>query len=260
MKERNAYSRMVQSVADWEDLKKGKIIELFQSCVEHNITSFVHESYFKRRKTGELLGTALSESGLSRDEIQLISKMPEKDHENLSFAEAVDNELLVLETDYLDLFLLHRKDLTSENLSEIERLSAQGKLKEIGGIDFEPAHIEQLQSFVPVHANFIKPEADFLQVAQELQKTSFGTLDFFIWLRKSYFSEKTEGQKAFAEELAEKYEVSPFQIFLSWILKQYQNVHPVLQFSDEEKIAAAANSKHIFLAPKDADKMFQLFS
>ncbi|HET8855005.1 MAG TPA: aldo/keto reductase [Salinimicrobium sp.] len=255
MKEKNSYSRIIQSVAPWEILRKGEIIEMFQHCVEQDITTFIHDSYFGRRKTGELLGTALSESGLSRDEIQLISKMPGEEHSGFSMTEAVENELLQLETDYIDLFLLRKNDLSADNISSVEQLLYQGKIKEIGGIDFEQDQIEKLSVHFPVFANFTGLQ-DFNFIDQEKSKNKMIRLVLLKNVREFGFLKE---QELVLREIGEKYNLKPNQVFLAWILNKFPEFHPVISPATEDEIKASTDSRHIFFPPKDLVGINSLF-
>lgn len=254
MKEKNSYSRIIQSVAPWEQLRKGEIIERFQHCIHHDITSFIHDSYFGRRETGKLLGTALSESGLSRDEIRLISKMPGEEHTGFSLPEVVENELLQLETDFLDLFLLGKNDLSTDNISSIEQLLYQGKIKEIGGINFENEQVEKLSVHFPVFANF----TSFQNFNNEQEKIN----NRMIWLvlpKNNHNLELTNQQEVPLREIGEKYNLSPYQVFLAWILNQFPEIHIVIRPVEEEEITASTAARNIFFTPKDFEKINSLF-
>ncbi len=106
MRQRNSYSRIVQDPVEWKAISKGAKIQLFQHCIEKDITSFMINtasgSYDKS------LGTAFSESGLSRDEIQFVAALGDSNEEE-RIVEKVENIIDLLDIDYLDLLLLDFK-------------------------------------------------------------------------------------------------------------------------------------------------------
>ena len=85
MRNKQTYSRFIQNVLPWSDFHKGRMIQFLHHCVEHDITAFDNSDFRGQNYMGKLFGVALSESGLSRDEIQLISKYgaPERQPDKL---------------------------------------------------------------------------------------------------------------------------------------------------------------------------------
>ena len=141
MRNKQTYSRFIQNVLSWSEFPKGRMIQFLHHCVEHGITAFDNADFTGRNYIGKLFGVALSESGLSRDEIQLISKYGAPENEGDKLIETVDNLLLDLETDYLDLLLLDYPHLTPIISDAVERLMSQGKVIEVGGLNLEDPHV-----------------------------------------------------------------------------------------------------------------------
>ncbi|MDO4173756.1 MAG: aldo/keto reductase [Eubacteriales bacterium] len=100
------------------------------------------------------VGSAIAASGLAREEIFLTSKLWNPHQGYQSTLEAFDRSLQKLQTDYLDLYLIHwphdRKyfdnweEKNVETWRAFEKLYKDGRIKAIGVSNFRPHHIENI--------------------------------------------------------------------------------------------------------------------
>ena len=121
------------------------------------------------------VGQAIRQSGIKRDKFFITSKIW-KDNLNEHDARAsVKQSLLDLQTDYLDLLLIHWPKSSAQDLSWQERLSEtwqtmielkqEGVVKSIGVANFLPHHFAALHGESPVvdqiefHAGYLQEEA-----------------------------------------------------------------------------------------------------
>ena len=128
-------------------------------------------------KNEEQVGKAITRSGISRKEIFLTSKVWKTDlgYENTkkSFQESLER----LQTDYLDLFLLHWpkpdpesadwKELDRESWRALEELYKEGKVRAIGVSNFLPHHLINIQKTAEIQpmVNQLELHAGYLQEA-----------------------------------------------------------------------------------------------
>ena len=156
MRNRNSYSRIIQDISSWEEQTppgEGELLSLLHHCVEQDITSFYYSVEHQPESARCDFGTALSESGLSRDKIQLISRYSgRKEEKDLPLF--VDGLLQALKTDYLDLLLLDLRNQREDDIDVLAQLYAQGKILEIGGYDLET--VPKNSGRIPVTANVVK--------------------------------------------------------------------------------------------------------
>ena len=72
------YSRIIAGTMSWgsfgKALSKNEIIRLMSHCVDNLVTTFDHADIYGGYTTESEFGYAFSESGIKRENIQLISK------------------------------------------------------------------------------------------------------------------------------------------------------------------------------------------
>jgi predicted oxidoreductase len=158
-------SRIVHGLmrlSEWGFSKKERL-NLIESIMDLGITSFDHADIYGDYRCEELFGEALALKPEIRNDIQLITKCgikmisknrPEHklkhyDTNKEHIISSVENSLKNLETDYIDLLLIHRPDplMNPDQVAEAFKfLKAQGKVLNFGVSNFEPAEFEMLSS------------------------------------------------------------------------------------------------------------------
>lgn len=149
----------------FEDGKK--LSEFLSSALEMGITTFDHADNYGGGSCEELFGHWLSQQKLvKREEIQLLSKCGNIHPENNRSLDypityrtdydyimsSAERSLGRLQTDYLDILLLHRCDrLTDfEQVAKaFETLQAQGKVRSFGVSNFTPDQVSLLKNCYP---------------------------------------------------------------------------------------------------------------
>ncbi|MET3319821.1 UNVERIFIED_ORG: diketogulonate reductase-like aldo/keto reductase [Peribacillus simplex] len=94
----------------------------------------------------EGVGQAIRESGISREELFITSKVWNTDQGFETTLQAFDDSLKRLGLEYLDLYLIHwpGKDKYLETWKALEKLYNEGKVKSIGVSNFHVHHLEKL--------------------------------------------------------------------------------------------------------------------
>jgi len=166
------------------------------------------------------VGIAIKECGVPRKEIFITSKVWNNDQGFDSTLRAFDDTLKKLDTDYLDLYLIHWpvKDKYKETWRALETLYKGGRVKAIGVSNFLVHHLEDLLTSVE-----IKPMVNQVEfhpyVVQQL------LLDFCAshHIQSEAWSPLMQG-KIFnvrrIKELAIKYNKTEAQIVLRWDLQK----------------------------------------
>lgn len=102
----------------------------------------------------ESVGIAVKQSGISRDEIFITSKLQNPEHGYENTMRAFEQTMKNLDMDYLDLYLIHwpnpikfRNEWQSANAGTwkaFEELYKTGRIRSIGISNFHPRHINEL--------------------------------------------------------------------------------------------------------------------
>ncbi|MGU7773780.1 aldo/keto reductase [Burkholderia sp. MR1-5-21] len=168
------FSRVVAGmwrVLDW-GLTTKELARFVREAVELGVTTFDHADIYGRGVVEVLFGQALVSSPGLRKKMQIVGKAgirlagaPDDvatkhyDAEAGYLRNAVDQSLKRLQTDYLDLFLIHRPD-PLVGLDEIagaaEHLLASGKIRAFGVSNFSARQFDLLRATVPLCVNQIE--------------------------------------------------------------------------------------------------------
>ena len=168
--------------------------------------------------TEEILGKALKSSGTNRDSMFITSKVWEDEQGYDKTLLSFEKSLKRLQTDYLDLYLIHRpiKSLSIDTYRALIYLHEQGVLRSVGVSNFTEGQIDRLIEETGVTPVLNQIEMHPHNTRQELHSYH---LNHSI-LTQSW---RPLGQGKLLSDptvitIAEKYEKTPAQILLSWSL------------------------------------------
>lgn len=138
------------------DKTQEEAVSIIQTAYDAGIRIFDHADIYGRDGKSELVFTkAFKETGIQREDIFLQSKVGiRQDYGMYDLSEAyilksVDQILARLDTDYLDMLLLHRPDAlmdVEETARALTKLKNEGKVKHFGVSNFNHHQISLLQS------------------------------------------------------------------------------------------------------------------
>ena len=271
------FSKIISGVMTWaewgKNLSQNEMVALMQHCLEVGITTFDHADIYGGYTTEAAFGKAFAQSGISRNDIQLISKCGiqylcenrnnQIKHYNYSKDYVVwsaEQSLKNLKTDYLDLFLLHRPSplMHPHEIAEaVTTLKSEGKIKHFGVSNFTPSQVELIEKNINVEVNQIE-----FSLTQHSAMYD-GTLDQMMTKNMNPMSwsplgsvfktkdDQTERISKVLEELCEKYKATKDQLLLAWILKHPSKVHPVIGTTNPERLKLAVDATNIELDLED---------
>lgn len=168
----------------------------------------------------EAVGNAILKSGVARKELFLVTKVNFRSYENTRAA--VEKSLEKLQTDYLDMVLLHWSFGNYYTAwRELEKLYDEGKIKAIGVSNFEPDRLIDLIEF-----NKIVPAVNQIETHLFCQRKKEHE-----WLKKYHvqhmaYAPLGQGQKnkmfslSEVTSLARKYGKTPAQVLLRFLIQQ----------------------------------------
>lgn len=131
--------------------KGGDNLAIVQSAIEAGYRYFDTASLYE---TERVLGQAIQESGIARDQFFIVSKLWIDERGYREAKEAIARSLERLQMDYLDLYLIHwprgaegdtdwkEKDL--DTWKALEELCEAGKTRGLGLSNFLPHHVENI--------------------------------------------------------------------------------------------------------------------
>ena len=166
------------------------------------------------------VGKAIVKSGIDRSELFIVTKVNYKSYENVGIT--VEQSLKNLQTDYIDLLLLHWPFANYYNAwRELEKFYEKGKIRAIGVSNFEPGQLIDLIAY-----NRIVPAIDQIETNLYCQR-----VEERRWLNKKnvvHMAYAPLGQgnrnEMFSEPvvtaLAEKYQKSAAQILLRFLTQK----------------------------------------
>jgi predicted oxidoreductase len=270
-------SKLIAGTMTWgswgKNLNKKEMIDLILSFLEEKITTFDHADIYGAHTTETDFGHAFKESGIARENIQLISKCGIKqvaENRNYSikhydYSEAhiiwsVENSLKNLQTDYLDVLLLHRPSplMQSEEIANaIEKLKSQGKIKSFGVSNFTSLQTELLQKNINIDYNQIQFSAtnheamsngslDYMQIHQitPMAWNPLGTI-------YKENNEQTLRLSKVIKQLTVKYDCPAETILLSWIIKHPAGIVPVIGTTNFDRIKNSAKALELSIELED---------
>lgn len=277
MKNKLNFSRVIAGTMTWgswgKKLSTEAMASLINHCVDNGVSTFDHADIYGGYGTEADFGKAFSESGVDRERIQLISKCGiqymcearsnKVKHYNYSreyIIWSAEESLKNLNTDYLDLFLLHRPSplMEPEEIGgAIDLLVKSGKIRNFGVSNFSPSQIKMIETVVPVSSN----QVEFSLMTDKVMFD--GTLDDCITNGRvamawsplgGYFGENTEQKmriQGILKELEPKYSANSSQLLLSWILKHPAAVHPVVGTTDPQRLIDSLKATEIDMELED---------
>lgn len=173
----------------------------------------------------EAVGEAIKESGISRSELFITTKLWNDDIRKGNTREALMTSLQKLGLDYVDLYLIHWPvDGYVEAYLEMEKLKEEGYIKTIGVSNFRKSHLQNLLS--KVHKIPSVNQIEINPTMQDEETISFCNENK---IRLEAWSPLGSGQCLQIPEILEianKHHKSSAQVILRWLLQRHIIVLP----------------------------------
>jgi predicted oxidoreductase len=271
-------SPIIAGVMNWgiwdKNLNTNEMNHLIHLFFENGITSFDHADIYGGYTTEAAFGKAWATSKIDRKKVQLISKCgiqyvsenrPENHIKHYNYSKeyiiwSAENSLKNLQTDYLDVFLLHRPSplLQSDEVAEaVEKLKSDGKILSFGVSNFTPFQTELLRQKTAISFNQIQFSAtnheamldgslDYMQL-HKITPMAWNPLG--VVFREN--TEQTQRLKLLFSKLVDKYHVGSDLILLAWILQHPANILPVAGTINVSRIQQLMKAKSLVLDTQD---------
>ena len=282
-----------------DEIKK-RANDLIHAAVEHGITLIDLADIYTRGKSDMVVGEVIKNSPAIREKVLLQAKsgivlpdelyegsIPHYDFSYDNLTQKVETTLQRLNTDYVDILLLHRPDplVEPEEVARaIDDLESSGKVRYFGVSNHTPMQIELLKRYVKQPLVINQIELNILHndlindgVVSNTNSADYtgarGTLDYCRLndIMVQAWSPVAGGQiiapsedapdniKQTAQviaELAEKYNTTKSAITLAWLLRHPAKIQPILGTMKVERIAESVLADNIELSRVDWYRLF----
>lgn len=265
-----------------------------KAALEQGVNFFDHADIYAHGRCEEIFGHLWKRGGVKREDVVLQSKCGIRPGIGYDFSRehiltSVEGSLKRLQTDHLDILLLHRPDILmdpDEVAEAFATLRGEGKVRYFGVSNFTPALQRALQSRLPMPLvtnqirfglGFVHPVESWLVAggANEGTRTrGEGILEYCMeqGIRPQAYSPVVYGGimeepketdtpalkklKQTLRDLADEKGVTPDVIALAWVSRHPAGIQPITGTTRPERIAAAAKASTLTLT---RDEWYQLF-
>ncbi len=262
--------------------------EVTKAALDAGVNFFDHADMYAKGKSEEIFASAIKQLGVKRKDIIIQSKCGiDTVNGNFNFTKdyilnSVEGILKRLDTDYIDVLLLHRPDALMEVAQVNEAfkiLHSQNKVRHFGVSNQSPYQIELMQSGIdfPLVANQVQFSlkhttlldhgfnanmhwdagvargAGTLEYAQLHKQTIQAWSPFYAGYFESVFidNEEFEELNDKLDEMALKYKVDKAAIAVAWILRHPTSMQVLLGSMNPKRIEKTAKGSDITLSHTD---------
>ena len=262
---------------DW-GMSKEELSEYLEKAIDLGVTTFDHADIYGRYTCEKIFGEVLALKPELRAKIQLVSKvgiklvsenMPENtyhcyDTSYEHIVKSVEKSLKNLNTDYLDLVLIHRPDMymdADETARALTDLRKAGKVLEWG-----------VSNFLPSDFNLLQSRLDFKLVTNQIELSPLKTQHFYdgtinlmqekrvpimVWSPLAggeiFISgdENAVELRKVLERLSKKYNCESDTIIYAWHLSHPANLIPICGSGKIERLESAVKACNIKLTREE---------
>lgn len=272
-----SFSRIIHGLwrlGEWNYTDE-QLLSLIEKCLDMGISTFDHADIYGNYGNEELFGRALSLKPIIRQRMEIVTKFGIKlvsskrpDHEIKYYdtskehiIKSVENSLSNLQTDYIDVLLIHRPDPAMDPMEVAEAftsLKEQGKVNHFGVSNFTPTQFDMLSSYLsfPLVTNQVEVSVNHLNAFQD------GTIEHLLQKRIAPMAwSPLAGGKIFSNsderfarirkalmEVGEELSISENdKIMYAWLLNHPSRIMPIVGSGKWDRIKAAAESLNIKL-------------
>ncbi|MDO8633307.1 MAG: aldo/keto reductase [Candidatus Wildermuthbacteria bacterium] len=214
-------------------------------------TGYLHIDTADKYGNHREVGKAILQSNISRDEIHLTTKVWRTDLAKDAVSASCDRFLQELQTDYIDLLLIHWPNKTipiTETLEAMNKLKESGKIRAIGVSNFTKHHLEDaLKTGIKITNNQIEIHPSF---KQEEMKTFCDEKGIAL----TAYSPLGRGQDIalpVIQEIAQKHNTNPAQVILAWLLNR--GIIAIPKSDKQEEIESNFKAPELVLSKEDIE-------
>jgi diketogulonate reductase-like aldo/keto reductase len=226
--------------------RDSRSLAALRSALELGYTHFDTAEMYAAGHAEELLGQAIRDSGIPREELFITSKVTAANLHQKDLLHACERSLRRLNLDYLDLYLIHWPSSSvplDESFLALNKLVRDGRVRHLGVSNFD---LGKLKQAVALTESTLMTD----QVPYNLHHRSYsrnGVLDFCQAnnILLTAYSPVKEGRLRVNDTLqniAAQHNATPYQIALAWLAAQPRVITIPMSFDpvhQAENLAAA---------------------
>ncbi|MBN1450625.1 MAG: aldo/keto reductase [Anaerolineales bacterium] len=207
------------------------------AALELGYTHFDTAEMYASGHSEELLGQAVRESGIPREELFITSKVSESHLRYDDLLRSCENSLRRLGMDYLDLYLIHwpaRSIPLHETFRVLNQLVREGRVWHLGVSNFDLQLLKQAQAESEAHL-FTNQVPYSLADRAYVQNGVLGYCQENDILVTAY-SPVEEGRLRVSptlQSIADAHRATPYQIALAWLVSQPRVITIPMSFNPE---------------------------
>lgn len=270
------FSRIIAGAWRWHTVSPEIVERLIRTSLDQGITTFDHADIYGDHSNEEIFGNVLKKEPALRKRMEIVTKCGIKfvspkrpatwvkhyDTSKRHILWSAENSLKMLNTDHLDLLLIHRPDPMldpHEVAAAFGQLKEQGKVLHFGVSNFTPSQFTMLQEYLPFPLVTNQIEISLSRIDPLFN----GDLDLMLERHTSPMAwSPLGGGKLVADDRelfgkASKYNATYTQLSLAWLLKHPSVIFPVIGTTKPERIEEAAKAIDIDLDLQDWFEMLK---
>lgn len=200
----------------WQITDEKDFKQAFNAAIE---AGYRHFDTAQAYHNESFLGSALKESGLKRSEVFITTKIAVQNFGDKKATNSFRKSLTNLQTDYVDLLLLHFPvpGLRKKSWKALEVIKKSGDAHSIGVSNFTTKHLIQLESYADTMPSVNQVEMHVFLQQKELAK--YCQLKSITLEAYSPLAHARKMDNSVLIKLANKYKCSYAQIMLRWALQ-----------------------------------------
>ncbi|MFD2115306.1 aldo/keto reductase family oxidoreductase [Paenibacillus yanchengensis] len=264
-------------------MEHNDVARLIETAFEAGINMFDHADIYGRGQSEQVFAEALKLTSIKREQMILQSKCGIRqgffDFSKEHILQSVDQILHRLQTDYLDILLLHRPDalMEPEEVAEaFQQLQSSGKVRQFGVSNHHPGQIELLNKSLSVklvanQLQFSVTNASMIDVGlnvnmenaeainrdgQVLDYCRLQNMTIQAWspLQYGFFEGIFIGHEKYAalnevlERIAAEQQVTVEAVAVAWILRHPAQMQVVIGTTQQKRVQGMAQASNVQLS------------
>lgn len=259
-------------LSEW-NMSSEQLVSFIEECIELGITTFDHADIYGGYTCEEIFGKALALKPELREKIQIVTKcgiklksstfpdlkMNHYDTSKEHILMSVNNSLKNLQTDFIDLLLIHRPNPfmdPKEVAAAFNQLHKEGKVRHFGVSNFLPSQFNMLQKHLdmPLVTNQIEVSP------MQFEHFEKGTIDLLlengvapmIWSPLAggqIFTSQSEAAvrvRSMLEEIGKEIGANSIdEVMYAWLLVHPANMMPIVGSGKIERVKIAVEASKL---------------